>query len=133
MTYIASQELVEYVHRYEYSTKDAEGNWSEPEVRYHNPTSSEEHARRRHEECRDVEFPLYSHENRERGIYGYAHRNDVLVKRITVTTVTEEALPVTCGAVPPRGIYPRGVHVEPCKLAPRHDGAHRPGNEEDLT
>lgn len=37
-----------------------------------------------------------------------------------------------CGAVPPPSIYGRGVHVEPCILAPNHGGPHLPGNQDEL-
>jgi hypothetical protein len=80
---------VEWVHRYEYRWRNANGEWSEPEIRYHNATPSETDARRRHKSCRDYSFE-FDHEFE--GIWGYAGSNDQLVKRTTRTTIMEEVI-----------------------------------------
>lgn len=82
-------EEVTYVHRYEYTTRNADGTWTEPVIRYANETSFEESARARHEECKDYEC-LWTH--KFEGTWGYRWRNCVLVKRVVQVVVTEHEI-----------------------------------------
>jgi hypothetical protein len=78
---------VTWVHRYEYQSRNADGTWTEPEIRYHNLTESESQARRRHAECAPYETVF----DREfEGIFGYRWSNDVLVKRTVIALTIEE-------------------------------------------
>ncbi len=80
---------VTYLHRFEYRWQDEGGNWSEPEIRYHNPTTSADVALHRHTSCKD----FYTEFGREfEGVYGYSWTNDVLVKRTVITRTTEEKI-----------------------------------------
>lgn len=85
MTVKRTKDVV-YIHKYEYREQREDGSWTDPEIRYHNPTASRAHALKRHSECRDVEFKLGSSFARNRG---YSWKNCELVKRATVVTVTE--------------------------------------------
>jgi hypothetical protein len=78
-----------FLHRYEYRTQDEHGVWSEPEIRYANPTESEAWARLRHESCKDVDHEFG---RKFEGSYGYSWRNCKLVKRTIVTTTIEDLL-----------------------------------------
>lgn len=84
----ASVEII-YLHRYEYRTRNEDGTWNGPEIRYSNPTDDEHWARIRHEECHDVEFEW----NRKfEGIWGYSWKNCVLIRRETYTATFEEEI-----------------------------------------
>jgi hypothetical protein len=79
----------EYLHRYEYRYRKGNGQWSEPEIRYHNRTTDHAQAVRRHEECQDVEYKWV---RKFEGIYGYSWKNCQLVERQTRVEVCEYEL-----------------------------------------
>lgn len=85
---------VEYLHRFEYRSRNKDGTWTDVEIRYHNRTVSEDWVRRRHLECKDVEF-IWDKEFE--GIWGYSYKNCVLVRRETVTFVAETELDPSFG------------------------------------
>lgn len=83
------QREVVYLHKYEYRERDAKGNWTEPEIRYANATTSLTGAVRRHKECQDSTHEML-------GGDAYSWANCRLVKRTITTTTLERELTHDC-------------------------------------
>jgi hypothetical protein len=73
--------VVSYYHATECRTLDEHGKWSEPVIYEMNPDSDLAYAKRRHEECKDMEHEFG---RKFEGSYGYSYKNCKLMKRTVV-------------------------------------------------